>query len=234
MTNQINDSPVRLNKHLALLLGISRREADDMIANHRVAINQQPAQLGARIKEKDLILVDSKPIATSMKLLYLVLHKPIGYVCSRRQQGETPTVYQLLPEKYHHLKLVGRLDSNSSGLILLTNDGDFAYQMTHPKFIKTKIYQVRLDHKLTPLHRQMISQFGVILTDGHSQFTINRLTDGDDLNWEIIMHQGRNRQIRRTFQALGYTVTKLHRTNFGNYTLNDLSSGQYHLTEKNK
>ena len=232
MTNHLDDSPVRLNKHLALLLGISRREADEMITNHRVMINQQFAELGARVKKEDLLLVDHKPIAKSMKLLYLALHKPIGYVCSRKQQGETPTIYQLLPKQYHHLKPVGRLDSDSSGLILLTNDGDFAYQMTHPKFIKTKIYQVQLNQRLAPLHRQMISQFGVILTDGPSKFTINRLTDNDDLSWEIIMHQGRNRQIRRTFKALGYTVTKLHRTNFGPYSLGDLKRGEYQKVTK--
>ena len=132
-----------------------------------------------------------------------------------------------MPKNLHHLKPVGRLDKDSSGLILLTNDGDFAHQMTHPSFYKIKRYLVTLDQPLQPLHRQMINDFGVQLPDGPSRLTLERQHDGDDRRWIVQMSEGRNRQIRRTFAALGYTVTKLHRTDFGNYSLSGMKRGEF-------
>lgn len=218
----------RLNKYLALTLGISRREADDLIAAGRVLLNNQTAALGAQFHPGDPITVDGKKVSEKpTDLIYLALNKPVGYVCSRRAQGDSPTIYALLPKKYHHLKPVGRLDRNSSGILLLTNDGDFAYQMTHPKFHKTKIYYVKLDHDLEPLHQQMISDFGVTLEDGHSQLALMRLGEEDRTQWQVTMSEGRNRQIRRTFNALGYTVTRLHRVQFGPYALGDIPRGKY-------
>lgn len=215
----------RLNKHLALQLGVSRREADVMIEKGRVAINSTPAILGARFKEDDIITVDGEPLKEDTTYQYLLFNKPVGYVCSRRAQGDNPTIYALLPKEYHALKPVGRLDKDSSGLLLLSNDGDFTLRMTHPRFHKTKVYHVQLDHPLEPLHQQMISDFGVLLDDGYSKFTISRL---DDIpTYEVVMSEGRNRQIRRTFAALGYAVTVLHRTSFGEYSLGDMKPGDY-------
>jgi len=224
-----NEDLLRLNKYLALRLGVSRREADNLIDSKKVTINGKSATLGARFSEGDKIVVDGKELTGKTEFQYISLNKPIGYVCSRRQQGDSPTIYELLPEKYHHLKPVGRLDRNSSGIVLLTNDGDFAYQMTHPSFNKTKIYNVRLENNLAPIHQQMISDHGVTLEDGPSKFTLERMNETDRKSWIITMHEGRNRQIRRTFGALGYTVEKLHRTNFGNYALGDIKSGEFDL-----
>ena len=105
--------------------------------------------------------------------------------------------------------------------------GDLAHRLTHPSFHKIKRYIVTINLPLQPLHRQMISDFGVQLTDGHSKFELTRQYEGDDRRWIVTMSEGRNRQIRRTFTALGYTVTKLHRTNFGNYSLDDLRRGEW-------
>jgi len=215
----------RLNKHLALQLGVSRREADNLISAARVTINAETAHLGARFTTADTIAVDDKALKSQTSYVYLALHKPTGYVCSKKRQGDTPTIYDLLPNKYHHLNPVGRLDANSSGILLLTNDGDFAYRMTHPKFHKQKRYEVKLSHKLEPLHRQMMSDYGVQLEDGISKLQLERLNDGDETQWTIAMHEGRNRQIRRTFGSLGYEVIGLHRTNFGDYSLGDIKSG---------
>lgn len=226
MTAQ-SDSLLRLNKYLALRLGISRREADNLISKQRVSINDQKATLGARFIEGDKISVDGKDVSGTTKFQYLALHKPTGYVCSRRQQGDSPTIYELLPNSLHHLKTVGRLDRDSSGLIILSNDGDFTYHMTHPSFLKTKIYWVRLDRDLEPLHQQMISDYGINLEDGPSKLQLERMNDTDRRDWIVTMHEGRNRQIRRTFNSLGYTVIKLHRTNFGNYALGDIKPGKY-------
>ena len=218
-------STTRLNKFLAHAKGLSRRAADELIEAGRVAVNGHPALLGAQIHPEDSITIDGKVIDSSVEYTTLLFNKPVGYVCSRRQQGDTPTIYSLLPPEYQELKPVGRLDKDSSGLILLTNDGDLAYEMTHPKFHKVKIYEVELDAPLQPLHHQMISDFGVMLPDGKSKFELERLEEESNTSWRITMSEGRNRQIRRTFAALGYTVVALHRTQFGPYNLSDLAEG---------
>jgi 23S rRNA pseudouridine2605 synthase len=222
-------SSTRLNKFLALHLGVSRRQADDLIVKGQVSVNDTVAGLGTHVQPSDVVSVNKKIVNTETELVYLALNKPIGYVCSRRDQGDSPTVYNLLPQQYHPLKLVGRLDRDSSGLILLTNDGDFAQRMTHPSYHKVKQYDVTLDAPLEPLHQQMINDFGVDLEDGKSQLTLERTSDNRK-EWKIVMHEGRNRQIRRTFAALGYTVVKLHRTDFGPYTLGDIQPGKFIIT----
>lgn len=226
MTEQPKET--RLNKYLALQLGISRREADELIEKEQVTINDSVAPLGARIRQGDRVKVQGREITSGRKFTYILLNKPTGYICSRRRQGDTPTIYELLPPEMHSLKPVGRLDKDSSGLILLTNDGDFAYQMTHPKFYKMKIYNIRLNQDLAPLHQQMINDFGIQLEDGPSKLTLERLSDTNRKEWRVTMSEGRNRQIRRTFSALGYEVKKLHRIQFGKFQLApDFTSGTY-------
>lgn len=117
-------------------------------------------------------------------------------------------------KKFHELKPVGRLDKDSSGILLFTNDGDFAHTMTHPSFHKQKTYEITLDKDLEPLHQQMINDYGVQLDDGPSKLILERRSETNRTDWTVLMHEG-NRQICRTFAALGYTVTKLHRTVFG-------------------
>jgi len=221
----------RLNKYLAFQLGTSRREADDAIAAGEVQLNETVAELGARYTVGDTVTYKGKPIAPRKNYTYLMLNKPENYVSSRRQQGDSPTVYALLPEEHHNLKPVGRLDRNSSGLLLFTDDGDFAHSMTHPSFQKTKEYLIALDRALEPLHQQMVSDYGVQLEDGYSKLTLERQDDAR-LDWKVVMHEGRNRQIRRTFAALGYDVVKLHRTQFGPHALEELESGEYKTVSK--
>ena len=216
----------RLNKYIATNFGVSRREADLLIQQGKVMINGTKAEIGQRVEDGDKVTISGKNVA-EQKLIYLALNKPVGYVCSRKRQGDTPTIFELLPEKYQSLKNVGRLDRDSSGLILLTNDGDFAFQMTHPKFVKAKVYEVEIDRELEPLHQQMISDFGVDLPDGRSQLGLARLSDNNRRQWQVTMSEGRNRQIRRTFAALGYRVITLHRTQFGKYQLSGLKPGKY-------
>lgn len=221
----------RLNKHLAFHLGTSRREADALIEKGSVAINGQKAALGARVEEGQEVSINGKLISKRNAYTYLAFNKPKGYVSSRKQQGDNPTLYSLLPKEFHNLKPVGRLDKDSSGLLLLTDDGDFAYQMTHPKFYKVKTYEISLDKPLEPLHQQMISDFGVQLDDGPSKLNLERRSD-DRKSWTVTMHEGRNRQIRRTFAALGYEVIYLHRTTFGAYSLDGLKQGAYTVVSK--
>lgn len=226
-----NSDTTRVNKLIAHATGLSRREVDNAISAGRVTINGEKAIMGSQAHATDTLHMDGKPIGKGGKYTYLLLHKPEGYVCSRRQQGDAPTIYELLEPQYLKLKAVGRLDRDSSGLLLLTDDGDTAHRMTHPKFFKQKIYEVELNNDLAPLHQQMIVDHGITLEDGHSRLQLERLNEDDRKSWRITMTEGRNRQIRRTFSALGYTVTKLHRTEFGPYALSDLRSGQTELVD---
>ena len=225
------EDSVRLNKFLAEQLGLSRRQADDLIAAGKVRINGKVAVLGRRVRPDDEVTCDGEPVVGTVQYIYLGMNKPVGYVCSRRRQGEVPTIFELLPEKYRQLKTVGRLDKDSSGLILLTNDGDFAFRMTHPKYQKTKVYEVALDRPLAPLHQQEIADFGIEIGDGISKMGLEKMDEGRK-NWKVYLSEGRNRQIRRTFGALGYTVAKLHRIQFGPYQLAELKEGE--ITEVRK
>ena len=221
----------RLNKYIATNFGVSRREADLLIQQGKVMINGTKAEIGQRVEDGDKVTISGKNVA-EQKLIYLALNKPVGYVCSRKRQGDTPTIFFFFSEKYQSLKNVGRLDRDSSGLILLTNDGDFAFQMTHPKFVKAKVYEVEIDRELEPLHQQMISDFGVDLPDGRSQLGLARLSDNNRRQWQVTMSEGRNRQIRRTFDALGYKVVALHRIKFGVYELSGLPEGEFTEVQK--
>lgn len=216
---------MRINKFVALASGLSRRAADTAIAEGRVFVDGKLAQTGQDIDSHQVTL-DGKKLLLRAKSQTIILNKPVGYVVSRNGQGSR-TIYDLLPPTLHHLKPIGRLDKDSSGLLLLTDNGALANELTHPRFAKQKIYELRLNKPLTPLHRQMISEQGIQLDDGPSKFTIERMNDRDDVNWKITMHEGRNRQIRRTFTALSYEVIKLHRTQFGTHFLDGLKTGNW-------
>lgn len=217
---------MRINKFVALATGISRRAADDALAVGRVTVNGRTPSPGQDVRTNDKVTLDGKSITTDVKLQTILLNKPVGYVCSRNGQG-SKTIYELLPTELHHLKPVGRLDKDSSGLLLLTNDGHLANELTHPSHHKLKIYEVTLNKPLQPLHRQMISDKGILLEDGVSKFELERQAEGNETTWIVKMHEGRNRQIRRTFEALGYTVAQLHRTAFGPYQLNTTPTAGY-------
>jgi 23S rRNA pseudouridine2605 synthase len=216
---------MRINKYLAQAVGMSRRTADKAVEAGRVQVNGTPAQPGTDVTEADTVMFNGRTIALPTNTSTIILNKPVGYVVSRDGQGSR-TIYELLPAEFHNLKPVGRLDKDSSGLLLLTNDGTLAHELTHPSFQKTKIYEIELNKPLEPLHQQMISDHGIMLEDGNSKLQLEKLHDNHK-TWKVTMQEGRNRQIRRTFQSLGYKVTKLHRTHFGSYALTSLSSGQY-------
>ncbi len=213
---------MRINKYVAGASGISRRAADSAIQEGRVIVNGSIPQLGQAVNSGDIVLLDGKQLTKPEELKTIMLNKPVGYVASRDGQG-SKTVYDLLPEEFHALKPVGRLDKDSSGLLLLTNDGAMANRLTHPSFGKQKTYLVTLDKPLSDEHRQQIES-GVRVEDYTSRLQLQSLGGN---NYEVKMFEGRNRQIRRTFAALNYTVTKLHRTDFGEYSLGDLATGTH-------
>lgn len=218
---------MRINKFVAQATGLSRRAADDAIQNAKVTINGHTASLGDDVAPDDIVKLNGKSLS-SQAVKTIILNKPTGYVVSRDGQGSN-TIYDLLPKEYSRLKPVGRLDKDSSGLLILTNDGQLANQLTHPSHQKVKVYEIRLDQPLQPLHRQMISDIGIKLDDGPSQLQLDRMIVDNDSQWRVTMIEGRNRQIRRTFAALGYEVIGLHRTHFGPYNLGPIKPGSFSI-----
>lgn len=217
---------MRLNKFIASTSSLSRRGADEAIKIGRVTVNGLTVGLATEVNNADIVKLDGRILKPKTEKTVLLLNKPIGYVCSRAGQGSR-TIYDLLPMEYHHLKSVGRLDKDSSGLLLLTDDGELANQLTHPSFEKQKVYEVSLDKPLSSSDLHKLRQ-GVKLEDGLSKFIIEPLDTQN--SYRVTIAEGRNRQIRRTFQAIGFVVTKLHRTKFGKYELSSLiKDGQYEI-----
>lgn len=211
---------MRINQLIASRSGLSRRAADTAITAGQVNVNGQTATLGQSVTESDTVTLNGKPLVEAEKI-YLLLNKPPGYVTSRRKQQDLPTIYELLPKKYHHLKPAGRLDADSCGLLLLTNDGALILKLTHPSHQKIKRYVVTLDKPLTGADRQKLGQ-GVTLSDGPSKLRV--IGEGKKVSVEL--SQGRNRQIRRSFGALKYRVDSLERIAIAGLTSN-LKPGQY-------
>ncbi|MBP9738581.1 rRNA pseudouridine synthase, partial [Candidatus Saccharibacteria bacterium] len=206
----------------------------------RVLINGKVATLGNVIQpDRDVITVDSDAVATGPKrYTYVLLNKPVGYVCSHRQQGDTPTIYELVPKHYQNLKAAGRLDKDSCGLVLLTDDGDTIFKLTHPKFGKKKVYHVALNKPLKPEDKDQIEK-GIGLEDGTSQFKVELIdpelrTQKMPNLYKVTMYEGRNRQIRRTFGSLRYMVTHLERQSFANFKLDDLGTETYRTVSANQ
>jgi 23S rRNA pseudouridine2605 synthase len=218
---------MRLNQYIALHTGIGRRSADRLIKEGKVTVNGQAPLIGHQVTQHDKVEVNGLKIKHKIRLITIMLNKPTGYVCSRNGQGSKP---------------VGRLDKDSSGLLLMTNDGKLANELTHPLHQKKKVYEVELDRSLDTKDKEKIEE-GVMLEDGLSKLQVaysdERTADRKDskeiperstLNaarLRVAMFEGRNRQIRRTFAALGYKVENLHRTQFGSYGLQGLTSGNF-------
>lgn len=216
---------MRINKYIAQVTGMSRRAADTAIDQGRVLVNGKPPSMGQQIDSTDTVTLDGRTLEGKSETVTILLNKPVGYVVSRDGQGNK-SVYEVLPEQMHRLKPVGRLDKDSSGLLLLTNDGQLAQELTHPKFEKIKKYKIALNKDLSEADYNEVSQTGVMLEDGLSSFQLKPVNQ-QRKEWKVEMMEGRNRQIRRTFEALGYSVVKLHRTHFGPYELGTLPLGKF-------
>ncbi|HEX5456089.1 MAG TPA: pseudouridine synthase [Candidatus Saccharimonadales bacterium] len=219
---------MRVNKYVAQATGLSRRAADRAIEAGRVRINQKQAVPGDKAGPEDSVYLDNGRLVLNPVPTTIILNKPAGYVCSRSGQG-SKTVYDLLPREYRRLKTVGRLDKDTSGLLLLSDNGELANTLTHPSYGKNKVYQAGLNKKLALKDKKKLLT-GVRLADGPSKF-IN-IADCSDKVYEITLQEGRNRQIRRTFQALDYKIVKLRRIKFGDYSLPaQLGEGEWELIE---
>lgn len=216
--------PERLQKALAHAGVGSRRGIEALIEEGRITINGKVAQLGDRVRPDDRVLVDSRPVrlrAGSDEPRVLIYHKPAGEIVSRDDPGGRPSVFARLPPLLGGRWLaVGRLDFNSSGLLLLTSSGDLAQRMTHPSHELEREYAVRV---MGELGEEMLTRLrkGVQLEDGPARFDLIEPAGGEGSNrwYRVILREGRNREVRRMFEAVGLTVSRLMRVRFGPFQL---------------
>ena len=225
---------VRLNKYMANAGICSRREADEYIQQGLVKVNGQTVtELGTKIKHSDVVEYDEKVVALERKC-YILLNKPKDCVTTSDDPNGRTTVMDLVKGACNErIYPVGRLDRNTTGVLLLTNDGDLASKLTHPKYVKKKIYHVWTDHDITEEDMQRIAD-GVELDDGeiHAD-AISYATETDRNQAGIEIHSGRNRIVRRIFESLGYHVTKLDRVYFAGLTKKNLPRGRWrYLTQE--
>ena len=228
------NAPIRLNKYLANAGVCSRREADEFIQAGVVKVNGETvSELGTKITRADEVMFHDQPVSLESKV-YVLLNKPKGFVTTTDDPENRKTVMDLVKSAcQERIYPVGRLDRSTTGVLLLTNDGDLASKLTHPKYEKRKIYQVWLDKPVAMEHMQAIAD-GVELEDGeiHAD-AISYVTEEDLTQVGIEIHSGKNRVVRRIFEKLGYRVLKLDRVYFAGLTKKNLSRGKWrYLSEK--
>lgn len=228
------NEPIRLNKFLANAGVCSRREADDFIQAGVVTVNGEVmTELGTKVLRTDEVRFHDQPV-TIEKKVYVLLNKPKDYVTTSDDPQQRKTVLDLVKNACtERIYPVGRLDRNTTGVLLLTNDGDLASKLTHPKFLKKKIYHVYLDHNVTAHDMQQIAE-GITLEDGDIKADDIQYADPvDKKQVGIEIHSGKNRIVRRIFEHFGYKVTKLDRVLFAGLTKKNLRRGDWrYLTEE--
>lgn len=216
----------RINKRLVDLgLAASRRKADELIADGAVTVNgQQVTSLGGKVEDSDVIALYGRE-GKVRDHVYIAFNKPVGYVCTHRvQTDKQKTIFDLLPLSFASLKIAGRLDKDSQGLMVLSSDGAFIQAVSHPSQGKSKMYVVGLDKAITPVHSAELMR-GIKLKDGLSKFeTITRIRAQQ---LRVTMSEGRNRQIRRSFEELGYKVKMLERVKIGKLELGMMRPGMH-------
>ena len=228
------NEPLRLNKFLANAGICSRREADEFIQAGVVTVNGEiVTELGTKVLRTDEVKFHDQPV-TMEKKVYVLLNKPKDYVTTSDDPQQRKTVMDLVKNACsERIYPVGRLDRNTTGVLLLTNDGDLASKLTHPKFLKKKIYHVHLDKAVTAHDMQQIAE-GITLDDGEIKAdAIEYASDTDKKQVGIEIHSGKNRIVRRIFESLGYKVTKLDRVQFAGLTKKNVRRGDWrYLTEE--
>lgn len=219
---------MRINKYIAAAGITSRRKADEMIQEGRVRVNGKVLQnLGYNVKEEDRIEVDGTLIKPEKKKVYYLLNKPTGYVTSTYDKEGRPTVMELVPEEPRVFP-AGRLDYNSSGLLILTNDGELSNKLMHPSHEFDKKYMVRATGIVTRAKAARLEKgidIGGFVTYPAKVKLIRH--DRNSTIAEITIHEGKNHQVRRMFKAIGHPVEELCRTGLGNLTIGRVAVGQY-------
>jgi len=222
---------IRLQKFLADCGVASRRKAEEIIEAGRVKVNDvKITELGTKVNDNDVVMVDGKKVKPVFKKIYILLNKPVGYLTTVTDDRGRNTVMDLIKTEIHERVFpVGRLDYDTEGLLLLTNDGDITYSLTHPKHEVTKTYVITLNEVPTPVMVDKLRK-GVKVD--------NRKTMPSEVDWlkdnilKITIHEGRNRQVRKMIEAVGYEVVELKRVSIGNIQLGNVPLGRWrHLTK---
>ena len=219
---------MRINKYIASSGFCSRRKADELIETGRVRVNGEVVRLlGYEIRTKDKVSIDNKPLRT-MKLEYYRFYKPTGYITTSSDEKGRKTIYDILPDEMSHLNPVGRLDKDSSGLLILTNDGNLVYELTHPSVKVAKVYRVTVDAFLKVEDLEKLAT-GIELEKGKVAYCDCEIIERkkDETLLEITLYQGMNRQIRRMIEYLGHNVVHLKRIRHATIDLTGLKKGQY-------
>ncbi|MFI5358442.1 MAG: pseudouridine synthase [Halanaerobiales bacterium] len=223
----------RLQKVMAHAGIASRRKAEQLILEGRVKVNGETVrELGRKVSPEDFIEVDGKPIREEKKV-YILLNKPVGYISTVDDPRGRRTVLDLVADVKERVYPVGRLDYDTSGLLILTNDGELTYKLTHPSFEVKKTYLVEVEGK--PGKELARLEKGVMLSDGMTApaAVAEVKTGKNSTSFLLTIHEGRNRQVRRMCEAIGYPVKSLKRIKFAFLELGDLPEGRYrYLTEK--
>jgi 23S rRNA pseudouridine2605 synthase len=220
---------MRLNRYLAAAGVGSRRHCDELIAAGRVMINGKVCtDFSTQPAARDHVKVDGRLLHLDPPLT-IMLHKPAGFVCTRKDAHARDTIFDLLPQKFSKLFNVGRLDTQTEGLLILTSDGELAQQLTHPRYKIDKEYDVTLDRRWAPALMPKLCE-GILL-DG-KRARIERFHCMTPTRLRVVLRQGIKRQIRRMFESLGYKVKRLLRTRIGNLRLGDLPRGHWRVLNK--
>lgn len=219
---------MRINKYLALHGYGSRRKADDLIIDGKVTINGRTAILGDQVELSDVIEVSGVKRAKPDYVYYL-LNKPVGFICTA-DKSAPGTVLELVP-KFPRVFPVGRLDVASSGALLITNDGDLANKLLHPRYGHSKVYEVEVDKPIHDSDLKILSE-GVELEEGVTQPA--RIERKDIAKFTITLKEGRNRQIRRMCEAIDHRVNSLHRISFAGLSVHTLKAGTYRDLSRNE
>ncbi len=217
---------MRLNRYLASCGLGSRRSCESLIQEGRITINGEVClSLGARVGDQDVVTCDDRRLSPS-KTLVVMLHKPPGFTTSTVDEGGRKTIYDLLPAEWKHLRYVGRLDRESEGLLLLTNDGDLAQRISHPRHGLEKEYLVFLDK---PFLREKKNQLltGFPLPEGHAKMESVKFITRRQA--KVVLKQGLRRQIRQMFATMGCPVRRLIRLRVGHLDLGDLAPGRWRV-----
>lgn len=219
---------MRLNKYIASSGVCSRRKADELIEQGIVSVNgKKITELGFLVGEKDKVFVENKLIRPK-KLEYYRFYKPAGFITTADDEKDRKIIYDLLPPEMRNLKPVGRLDKDSSGLIILTNDGDLINELTHPSIKVPKVYIVSVNGKLHLHHLEKMAQ-GIEVEKGKVGYANSQILEADNNRTvlQMILFQGLNRQIRKMIEALGFEVTSLKRIQHATIELEGLKKGQF-------
>ena len=224
----MKNQKVRLNKFIASSGYCSRRKADELIEQGKVCVNNTVVlELGLLINEKDKVTIDGKLIKPET-LTYIRYYKPAGYITTMDDEKGRKTIYDILPEEVRNLKPVGRLDKDSTGLLILTNDGDFINSLAHPSVKVSKVYRVCAQGKLN-LNDLLLMEKGIEIEKGQIAYAFARIIEFEGKNTilEMTLYQGLNRQIRKMLEILGHNVISLKRISIGPIELQGLKKGQF-------